>query len=382
MVTASANPYAVRKPDSGVKRLQPCERPRQPVGVTRFDGERGDISPGCGNCDPCIAKWVGALRRRIIDVTEGLVCEWVLVTLTFREIPTPLAATRSWRLLRKRLWKEYGQFSYVYVWELQKRGALHLHLMVPRGVLPEYDGPPRKLADWRISPAAQRFRQLAVESGFGPVSSVEKARKGRRGGASYLSKYLSKGPALRKALRQPMVSQTGERRLFSARAYGFSRDLTARRKAIKRYLYLRRDRTFGKDVERPRAQDYAYLAALADSYWAARVQPEHIAVAVATLKRDAARAKWTYHWQSDPETFERCRREVLFWNARVAGEKRILSELNLPKIPNAWVIDRRTDWRVMIDAWLDANPPDDGHKPLTSQWRLSGSRLRSQATPR
>ena len=125
------------------------------------------------------------MRRAVITRHRQGGCQWVLMTFTSRDLRSDEEMREKFdRLL---MWgRKYlpGHFEfYVWVAELQARGVLHFHLLVPKRV------PPGMF---------RRLRRLWAEVyGMGPGSvDIEKLRSGK-GAASYMAKmvrYLRKRP--------------------------------------------------------------------------------------------------------------------------------------------------------------------------------------------
>ena len=126
------------------------------------------------------------MRRAVIARHRQGGCQWVLLTFTSRDLRSDEEMRRKFdRLL---MWgRKYlpGHFDfYVWVAELQARGVLHFHLLIPKRVP---DG------------LFRRLRRLWAEvygMGGGSVD-IEKLRSGK-GAASYMAKmvrYLRKKPA-------------------------------------------------------------------------------------------------------------------------------------------------------------------------------------------
>ena len=166
------------------------------------------------------------MRRAVIAYDRAVRCQWVLITLTTQEIRSDEEMSAA--LARLLMWgRKYlpDRFAfYVWVAELQQRGVLHFHLLLPQRI-------PRGLF--------RRMRDLwAVQYGMGPGSfRVDPLRRGKSG-ASYISKmagYLKKRPrAYRPTLDaqgflswEPWaVGRNGlpyERMLFRGRAADMSR---------------------------------------------------------------------------------------------------------------------------------------------------------------
>ena len=125
------------------------------------------------------------MRRAVITRHRRGGCQWVLLTFTTRDLRSDEEMRHRFdRLLmwgRKYL-PEWFEF-YVWVAELQARGVLHFHLLLPKRV-------PKGLF--------RRLRALWAENyGMGPGSvDIEQLRSGK-GAASYMAKmvrYLRKDP--------------------------------------------------------------------------------------------------------------------------------------------------------------------------------------------
>lgn len=87
------------------------------------------------------------------------------------------SAAGRWNLLRTRLRKDIPTLQYLRAVEVQKRGALHLHVIV-RSPAP-------------LDPV--ELRHLAVGYGFGHSVDLEPLPPGSRRAARYVSKYVTKG---------------------------------------------------------------------------------------------------------------------------------------------------------------------------------------------
>lgn len=107
----------------------------------------------------------------------------IMVTHTFRENLTDKEeAERRWRNLRQRIQRRYPNLKGVHVWQLQQRGAWHLH-----GV-------------WSNFVDVNWLRAAAVECGFGPqimLRTVSKARGGFeswdvRKVVNYVTRYFTR----------------------------------------------------------------------------------------------------------------------------------------------------------------------------------------------
>ena len=88
-------------------------------------------------------------------------------------------ASKRWHNFMTILRRTYGDIQFFRVAELQKRGAIHFHVLF-RGV--------------KFIPA-RRLRQIAVSVGFGSWVGIRKCsayRHGANGGARYFGKYLLK----------------------------------------------------------------------------------------------------------------------------------------------------------------------------------------------
>jgi len=126
-----------------------------------------------------LATWRAAGRPR-----RGQ-ARWVLLTLTTRHSGDLRADRRDiiqgWRKLRQWLWKRMGRFPFALVWEVTQgsdgRGHLHAHV----AALWRWIDFSEVRGEWcRANPNSTRI-------------SIESAKKGAGGAASYLAKYTTKG---------------------------------------------------------------------------------------------------------------------------------------------------------------------------------------------
>lgn len=114
------------------------------------------------------------------------------------------SAGRRWNHLLTLLGREYGRVDFFRGVEVQKRGALHLHLIVS--------------TDVRLEPRV--VQRLALRAGFGCVVDVQRVRMLSRSG-QYVTKYLTKAVTDREAVPwvAPVLDQeTGEIRTLRTRA--------------------------------------------------------------------------------------------------------------------------------------------------------------------
>lgn len=86
------------------------------------------------------------------------------------------SAGRRWNLLRLQLTRLYPGLVYMRAVEVQKRGAIHLHVIV-------WTPEPLVLSD---------VQRLAVGAGFGCVIDFASAKAGDTRQAAYVSKYITK----------------------------------------------------------------------------------------------------------------------------------------------------------------------------------------------
>jgi hypothetical protein len=114
----------------------------------------------------------------------------------------------------------------VRVWEYQKRGVLHLHVVVPYGTA-------REMAAARAY--VDELRRLRVEYGFGFVDRKLEVREAGHA-ARYLAKYLGK----RDALGMLVLSETVNREDVPGLVVHVDRRLTGRTRVTMRTLRLRR----------------------------------------------------------------------------------------------------------------------------------------------
>lgn len=86
------------------------------------------------------------------------------------------SASRRWNHLRTLLTRDHPDLVFLRAVEVQKRGALHLHIIV-----------------WTPKPLVlQRVQELAMRSGFGCVLDFAPCAPGSRRAAYYVSKYVTK----------------------------------------------------------------------------------------------------------------------------------------------------------------------------------------------
>lgn len=133
---------------------------------------------------PRFTRGVGAatarsIRRAVVARNREGGCQWVLLTLTSQAVRSDEEMRAAFQ--RFLMWgrKYLGAWFEFYVWvaELQARGVLHFHLLLPK----------------RIPPALfKRMRRLWAETyGMGPGSvDIRKMRSGK-GAARYLGKVVA-----------------------------------------------------------------------------------------------------------------------------------------------------------------------------------------------
>ncbi|HVY11390.1 MAG TPA: hypothetical protein VHB18_14715 [Mycobacteriales bacterium] len=114
-------------------------------------------------------------------------------------------ASKRWNRLRTAMSREYEGLEYFRAAEVQRRGALHFHLVV-----------------WSARPLDRHVvRRLAVIAGFGHEADVRTLAAGSRAHARYVSKYVTKACDQRETV--PWVGEivdvgTGEIREARCRA--------------------------------------------------------------------------------------------------------------------------------------------------------------------
>lgn len=138
----------------------------------------------------------------------------------------PSAAAR-WNHLRTLLDREYPGMVYVRAAEVQKRGALHFHVLL-----------------WSPKPVVlQRMRELAMRAGFGCSVDWAPCDPGSRRWAYYLAKYITKSTDERDHVPwkvERLNKRTGEIRLMHStatfRTWSSSRDWGLTMKQIREAL--------------------------------------------------------------------------------------------------------------------------------------------------
>jgi len=190
------------RPAPGVESPDHCNR-----GVELFDTERLEFVKvrckrrQCSSCGP--RHWVPKVTAQMRSGLGGPASNFVVLLLTApgdAELGTA-AAMAEWNGSASRRWHRFmtilsrelrqgriagarqrGRLEFWRVSELQRRGAIHLHVVL-RGVnfLP-----------------VEAVRRIAVAVGFGPfvgVKSPDASKGGTKGLRSYFSKYLLKAAA-------------------------------------------------------------------------------------------------------------------------------------------------------------------------------------------
>lgn len=165
------------------------------VALEMWDGRLRSHPVSCRQCLPCRRAWSGMVAARILEGIEyhqplrgqyvTITCEEDICDREFSE------RFRSWRtnLLSRQ------DTPWFRVFEWQKRGVLHAHLLILGDLFPLYRGAyhRERLSHWwsQLSPEADAFVDQLMRYRLGPLSEVVPVENWRYSGR-YLAKYLSK----------------------------------------------------------------------------------------------------------------------------------------------------------------------------------------------
>jgi len=208
------------------QRMAACELRWRTV---QCECQRLAVKVGCGFplCERCHKRHLRRVRRRLIRACQmhtrarngargNARWRWVLLTLTVRHTGN-LAEDRErivtgWRKLRQWLHRRLGQFPFALAWEVTTgddgKGHIHAHVAALWPWL-----------DW----SAVHEQWLRATDGASSHISVESARKGAGGAASYLAKYATKGARwheLHPEIAAKFVAATyGKRKLYASERF-------------------------------------------------------------------------------------------------------------------------------------------------------------------
>lgn len=132
-----------------------CESEKAPklLGVSQSDSEAIFVQARCKQwaCEPCgkinTAQWVARVLTGLNHYIENGIPDWYLMTITSHENCRSVASSlknlrRGWRKLSNRMWRKFGKFKYVKIYEHHENGAFHMHLVcsvkIPYTVSDEY----------------------------------------------------------------------------------------------------------------------------------------------------------------------------------------------------------------------------------------------------
>ena len=247
-----------------------CRGPRFAIGCVDAAGKSARISRECRHCGICVAKRRSALSH-VIKYAFSDECltpvdpgSCVFVTLTMPRLKSRFysapecdpAFLAAWHRFVRSYLRAAWRVRWFRIFERQKDGTLHVHLIVDRSRLPAGylpDVPARSdfssSRQWlrSLSPEAHRFVRKLKGYGFGPIAHVRPFVTAWRYGAnvrrdsvgSQVANYLSKYAV--KSLKDPYVAENRTVKGSTLRLHGCSRSWPRR---PKQHVPFCVDRTF------------------------------------------------------------------------------------------------------------------------------------------
>lgn len=158
-------------------------------------------------CSSCKNVWRGKVRAKIHEGAKGrpIYGAWMFLTITESTDRGVDDVLESYKKFRKWLWREYPGCKFFRVFELTKRGRLHIHILHDSGIplvekankLGEKEGPYLR----KQSKEGRKFIERLINFGFGYIIDNQPLRYGPGGAGSYMAKYL--GKATNKVIQRP-----------------------------------------------------------------------------------------------------------------------------------------------------------------------------------